>query len=112
MKRQDLTYKIRGCIYEVHGTLGAGFLEKIYEEALLIELINQGLKAEPQKPIKVHYKGKQIGSYIADIIVEDKVLLELKAVKELNKAHEAQILNYLTHILHSPSHVAQIPPSV
>ena len=95
MKHEDLTYKIRGCIYEVYQTLGAGFLEKIYEEALLIELVSQGLKAESQKPIKVPYKGKQIGNYIADIIVEDKILLELKSIKELSKAHEAQILNYL-----------------
>lgn len=79
----------------MYKTLGAGFLEKIYEEALLIELVSQGLKAEPQKAIIVHYKGKQIGNYIADIIVEDKILLELKSVKELSKAHEAQILNYL-----------------
>jgi len=60
MKHQDLTYKIRGCIYEVYKTLGAGFLEKVYEEALLIELTNQGIKAEVQKPIKVYYNRPHI----------------------------------------------------
>jgi len=95
MKHQEITYKIKGCIFEVYKTLGAGFLEKVYEQALLIELKDKGLKAEGQKPITITYKDNLVGNYIADIIVEDKIILELKAVKELTKQHQAQILNYL-----------------
>ena len=79
---------------EVNRVLGPGFLEKVYENALLIELGNQGLKAEGQIPIVVKYKGKSIGEYFADIVVENEIILELKAVNQLQKIHEA-LLNYL-----------------
>jgi len=95
MKKEDLTYKIRGAIFEVNSVLGYGFLEKIYENALMVELQDRGIKAECQVPISVHYKNREVGEYFADIIVEDEVILELKAVKSLEKIHEAQILNYL-----------------
>lgn len=95
MKEEELTYKIRGCVYEVSRELGAGFLEQVYKNALLQELINAGLKCEAEKKIPVQYKGKEVGLYVADVIVEQKVILELKAVKQLSKTHEAQILNYL-----------------
>ncbi len=95
MKEEELTYKIRGCIYEVSKELGSGFLEQVYKNALLQELNNVGLKCEAERKIPVQYKGKEVGLYAADIIVEQKVILELKAVKQLTKAHEAQILNYL-----------------
>ena len=95
MKEEELTYKIRGCVYEVSRELGAGFLELVYKNALLHELSNAGLRYESEKKILVRYKGTQVGLYAADIIVEEKVILELKAQKQLTKAHEAQILNYL-----------------
>ena len=95
MDKSDLTYKINGAIYEVNKELGFGFLEKVYEKALLLELIDRGIKAESQVPIKVKYKGKEVGNYYADIIVENKVILEIKAVEALKKVHEAQLLNYL-----------------
>ena len=75
--------------------LGAGFLEKVYENALIMELRSRGIKAVSQSPISVKYKGKNIGEYFADIVVEGKVIIELKAIDKLQKIHEAQMLNYL-----------------
>ncbi|MBW2608270.1 MAG: GxxExxY protein [Deltaproteobacteria bacterium] len=95
MNIDDITYKINGAIFEVNRELGAGFLEKIYENSLIIELKKIGLKAENQVPIKVNYKGSEVGEYFADVVVEDQVILELKAVDSLQKIHEAQLLNYL-----------------
>ena len=91
----QLTYKINGAIFEVNRVLGGGFLEKVYENALVLELRNQGLKADAQVPISVFYKDEVVGEYLADILVEDKVILELKAVDQLQKVYEAQLLNYL-----------------
>jgi GxxExxY protein len=91
----ELTYQIRGAIFEVNKVLGHGFLEKVYENALMIELPKRGLNAESQVPIEVKYKGEIIGEYFADIVVEDQVILELKAIDSLQKIHEAQLLNYL-----------------
>ena len=95
MDINELTYLINGAIFEVNRVLGAGFLEKVYENALLVELRNRGLKVESQAPIKVEYKGKEVGEYFADMEVQDQVILELKAVDSLQKIHEAQLLNYL-----------------
>ena len=95
MNINDITYLINGAIFEVNRELGAGFLEKVYENALLIELIGKGLKALNQVPIQVKYKGQTVGEYYADIVVEDQIILELKAVDKLQKIHEAQLLNYL-----------------
>ena len=95
MKKDDLTYKIRGAIFEVNRVLGHGFLEKVYENALMVELEDKGLKAESQVPISVQYKNREVGEYFADVVVEDEVILELKAVESLQKFHEAQLLNYL-----------------
>jgi GxxExxY protein len=95
MDINDLTYKINGAIFKVNKVLGIGFLEKVYENALLIELRNIGLNAKAQVPINVKYEGEIVGEYFADIVVEDKVVLELKAVVYLEKIHEAQLLNYL-----------------
>jgi len=91
----DITYAINGAVFEVNRLLGPGFLEKVYENALMVELKKRGLKARSQVPIEVSYKGKMVGEYIGDILVEDKVLVELKTVEQLNKIHEAQLLNYL-----------------
>ena len=95
MKKEDLTFKIRGAIFEVNKVLGHGFLEKVYENALMLELQDRGLRAECQVPISVHYKKREVGEYFADMVVEDEVILELKAVESLKRIHEAQMLNYL-----------------
>ena len=95
MDINEITYKINGAVYEVFRVLGHGFLEKVYENALMIEFPNSGLMARRQFPIKVNYKGTEIGDYFADIVVEEKVIIELKAVESIQKIHEAQLLNYL-----------------
>jgi GxxExxY protein len=95
MEEEELTFKIRGCVYEVFRVLGAGFLEHVYQQALLHELKLQGLGAEGQRGLEVNYKGMPVGVYVADILVEERVVVELKAVESLTKAHEAQLLNYL-----------------
>ncbi|RRQ21425.1 GxxExxY protein [Thiohalobacter thiocyanaticus] len=92
---EELTYGIRGCVYEVYRQLGAGFLEKVYEKALIRELHLQGVNAEAQVPLKVEYKGEVVGEYLAGILVEARVLVELKAQSELSKVHEAQLVNYM-----------------
>ena len=94
-KINELTYKIHGAIFEVNRELGAGFLEKVYEKALLIELIQRGLKADNQVSIEAKYKNTIVGEYVADIVVENLIVLEIKAVEKLQKVHEAQLLNYL-----------------
>ena len=90
-----LTKIIIGCAYAVSNCLGAGFLEKVYENALTHELIKSGLHAHQQSPIKVLYDGVVVGDYVADIVVDNAVLLELKAVKALDDIHFAQCINYL-----------------
>ncbi len=95
MDLSDITYGIRGAVFEVNRVLGSGFLEKVYENALLIELHARGFKAESQVPIKVYYKENVVGEYIADILVEGTVIVELKTVEKLEKLHDAQLLNYL-----------------
>ena len=95
LKINDITYEIRGALFEVNSVLGPGFLEKVYENSLMLELHNRGLKAESQVPIKVMYKEKPVGQYIADILVEGKVVVELKTVEALDRSHEAQLLNYM-----------------
>ena len=94
-KLDDITYEIRGAVFKVNKILGSGFLEKVYENALQIELKDRGLKTFSQVPLKVVYEGVIVGEYFADILVENCVLLELKTVDKLNKIHEAQLLNYL-----------------
>lgn len=96
---QPLTDRIIAAYYNVYNGLGYGFLERVYENAMLIELEEMGLKAIKQKPINVAYKGKIVGDYFADIIVEDTITLELKVMNEREKdfpeEHHAQLLNYL-----------------
>lgn len=92
---QELSSNIIFCFYKVYNTLGFGFLEKVYENALLIELTKSGLFVERQKPIKVHYEDKLVGEYFADLIVDNKIILELKAVESLIEEHELQLINYL-----------------
>ena len=95
MKNQELTQEIIGAFYTVYNALGYGFLEKVYENALSIELNKNGLRHVCQKPISVYYDGQIVGDYVADVLVEDCVILELKAVHKLTIEHEAQLLNYL-----------------
>ncbi len=95
MDINDITYAINGAVFEVNRILGPGFLEKVYEKALLIELKKRGLKAESQVPIKVSYKEENVGEYFVDILVEEKVIVEVKTVETFDKIHEAQLLNYL-----------------
>jgi len=92
---EDLTEKIISAFYKVYNTLGYGFLEKVYENALLVELKKLNLQYEQQKPIKVYYDCNIVGDYFADIVVEDKVILELKTTERLCEQHEYQLLNYL-----------------
>jgi GxxExxY protein len=94
-KLNPITEKIIGCAYTVGNALGAGFLEKIYENALAHELQKTGLKVQQQHPIKVWYDGIVVGDYVADLLIEDCILVELKAVKALDEIHAAQCLNYL-----------------
>ena len=91
----ELTDKIIKCFFEVYNDLGYGFLEKVYENAMVVELTKNGLIAETQKRIEVFYKGSKVGEYYADIVVNDSVIIELKATEDVIKDHEYQLLNYL-----------------
>ena len=95
MLYEELTSKIISAFYEVHNTLGFGFLEQVYKNALFMELQERGLKCECEKELKVYYKNKVVGTYRADIVVEDIVILELKVVSSLRLEHEWQLINYL-----------------
>ena len=96
MIEEELTYKIRGAIFAVYKELGPGLLENIYEAALVYELERRGLKVEAQKQIQVYYDGKVLPvDYRIDLLVEDKVILELKSVSDLKDVHFKQLLTYL-----------------
>ncbi|GAT63015.1 GxxExxY protein [Paludibacter jiangxiensis] len=95
MLHEALTEEIIYWFYQVHHKLGFGFLEKVYKNALYLELTNAGLKCETEKPINVYYNGKVVGVFYADIVVDGKVILELKAVESMCKEHEYQLINYL-----------------
>ena len=94
-RNDPLTYDIIGAAIEVHRFLGSGHMESVYEAALCIELERLGLTYERQKVLTVNYKGHEIGTFVADIVVENSVIVELKAVKELAAVHEAQLIGYL-----------------
>ena len=96
MTDDELTQTIIGCAYTVHNKLGPGFLEKVYENALRIELEKVGLRVKQQEPINVTYDGQVVGEYYADLWVNERVVLELKAALALVKEHEVQVVNYLT----------------
>ena len=95
MKYEDLTEKIIGCAYTVYNKMGYGFLESVYEKCLLIELGKASLSSVSQNPITVYYDDAVVGEFIADVIVEDTIILELKSVRRIIKAHEVQLVNYL-----------------
>ena len=95
MEFEELTEKIIACAYRVYNKMGAGFLESVYEKCLLIELRKAELLVDAQKTIRVYYDSELVGEFIADLIVNDTVILELKAIKQLAKTHEVQLVNYL-----------------
>jgi GxxExxY protein len=95
LQEADLTFEIRACVFEVHGVLGPGFLERVYERALLEELAGRGIAARAQVPLAVRYKGVVVGEYYADIMVENRVIIEVKAQDRSAQGWEAQILHYL-----------------
>jgi GxxExxY protein len=96
-KRFDsITERIIGCAFRVHNALGSGFLEKVYENALAHELRKSGLHVEQQRAIEVKYDGVIVGEYVADLVVEGAVIVELKAIKAVEDFHAAQCINYLT----------------
>lgn len=95
LKHEEITKTIIGCAFEVINELGAGFLESVYEKALLLALRQEGLSATAQHPVNVMFRNECVGDFYADIFVEGKVIVELKAVKAIASEHQAQIINYL-----------------
>lgn len=91
----EITDKIIACVYDVYNKLGFGFSEKVYENAMMIKLSQKQLSSIQQAPINVHFEDQLVGEYFADIFVDNKIIVELKAVSVLSKAHEAQLINYL-----------------
>ena len=91
----ELTHAVIKCAFDVINELGCGFLESVYETAMVIALAETGIFVEAQKPVTVYFRGKAIGNYYVDLLIERKVLVELKAVKSLNPEHHAQVINYL-----------------
>ncbi len=96
MKDDDLTRTIIGCAYKVHNALGPGFIEKVYENSLRIELEKQQINVKQQEPINVTYDGHVVGEFYADLWVGERVIVELKAIQTLAKEHEVKLVNYLT----------------
>ena len=95
MEDEDLTGQIIACAYTVHNSLGAGFLESVYQKSLAIELAKHGLSGVMEKKVPVYYDGELVGDFRADLIVEDRVIVEIKAIDNLTTPHEVQLVNYL-----------------
>ena len=95
MEHEEITHEIIGCAYNVFNKLGFGFLEGIYQKAMIIELFKTNLRAESEKPLKVYYDDHVVGDFKIDILVENTVVVELKSVQTLAKEHEVQLVNYL-----------------
>ena len=95
MKHEILSRKVLGAVFNVHNILGPGLLEAAYEGALVVELQQMGLSVKRQEVYPVYYKGECVGAYIADVVVEGRIILELKSVFKLNANMEAQLINYL-----------------
>ena len=95
MQHKELTETIIGCAYHVFNKMGYGFLESVYEKCLMIELKKAGLQAKAQAAVSVEYEGEIVGDFIADVVVEESLILELKSVKRIIRAHEVQLVNYL-----------------
>ncbi len=92
---KDLSYKIVGLAMQIHSELGFGFLEKVYENSMMVLFRRENIMAKQQAPISVSFEGEIVGDYYADILIEDKIILELKAIEKITDAHKAQALNYL-----------------
>lgn len=92
---EALTKRVIGCAYQVHNTLGAGFLEKVYENAMAVELERQGIAFQKQAPLQVLYLGCVVGEYFADMLIEQRLICEFKAIDRLSAVHETQLVNYL-----------------
>jgi len=95
MEHEELTGKIIGCSYRMYNTLGYGYLESVYENCMVLELRKLGLKVEQQFPITVFYDGMVVGTFAADLFVEDCIMTELKSIRTLHPIHEVQLVNYL-----------------
>jgi len=95
MKHEELTAPVLKCCFEVSNELGAGFLESVYEKALIVALSQKGLKVRSQVPLKVSFRSVIVGDFFADLIVDDRVIVEIKSVSKLSPDHKAQIINYL-----------------
>lgn len=95
MLHADLTEKIIGCAFEVQNELGAGFLESVYEKAMLVALADAGVSVRAQAPINVTFRGVSVGTFYADLLVDGRVIVELKTVSQLSEQHRAQLINYL-----------------
>ncbi len=96
MQENDITYKIRGAVFNVYNALGPGLLESVYEKVLIYELRKKGLSVQSQVPVPIHYDGQNFGTDLrADIIVENKIIIELKSVEEVKPVHHKQLLTYL-----------------
>ncbi len=95
MEHEDITHKIISSAYKVYNTLGFGFLESVYKKGMIIELAKDNLKVEAERPLKVYYDNQVVGDFFVDLFVEETVIVELKSVENLAKAHEVQLVNYL-----------------
>ena len=95
MELEELTHKIIGAAYQVSNQLGFGFLESVYQKAMVIELGKSDLDVEAEKPLKVYYDDQIVGDFYVDLFVEDEIIVELKSVQNLSKEHEVQLVNYL-----------------
>jgi len=95
MEQEDITHEIIGCAYNVFNILGFGFLESIYKRAMIVEFQKLGLAFEVEKPLKVYYEDQIIGDFFIDLLVESKIVVELKSVRAVAKEHEVQLVNYL-----------------
>lgn len=95
LQYEDVTKAVIGCAFEVANELGAGFLESVYQRALLLALHSRGIPATGRHPITVHFRGHCVGEFVADILVAEKVIVELKATKTIAPEHQAQVINYL-----------------
>lgn len=92
---REISDKIIKAFYKVYNTLGYGFLEKVYEKAMMVELLEMGLQVQRQVPVRVFYKDELVGEYFADLLVEKLIIIELKAAENICEAHECQLINYL-----------------
>ena len=95
MKHEEITHKIIGCAYEVYNKLGFGFLESVYKKAMVIELNKSNIQVEAEKALKVYYENQVVGDFYVDLLAEQDIIIELKSVENLNRAHEVQLVNYL-----------------